>query len=215
VLIFALDTTLDACSVALVERTTTLAALTASMRRGQAEAIAPMARAALDQAGRRFADIDRIAVTVGPGSFTGVRAGLAFARGLALALRRPCVGISTLEALALADGAAGARAGWVATPGAHYGALYIDAAAALAPQWFASAAEGAAAMQVGAAGRPIALAGTDVSDPAFTAPDFVRTPTPAPDATTIARLAAARDPALHPPRPLYLRAPDARPVGAP
>jgi tRNA threonylcarbamoyladenosine biosynthesis protein TsaB len=46
----------------------------------------------------KFADLTRIAVTVGPGSFTGLRVGLAFAKGLATALSIPCVGVNTLEA---------------------------------------------------------------------------------------------------------------------
>mgnify|MGYP002626729361 CR=1 FL=1 len=66
----------------------------------------------------RLAEIDRIAVTTGPGSFTGVRVGLSFARALALALGIPCVGVSTLEALALAQERKGLRAALIETPGA-------------------------------------------------------------------------------------------------
>ena len=60
----------------------------------------PMIEATLSKAGVAFDDLDRIAVTTGPGSFTGVRVGVAAARGLALALDIPAVGIGSLEALA-------------------------------------------------------------------------------------------------------------------
>src|SRR6516164_649368 len=70
------------------------------MARGHQERLAPMAREVMADAGLAFADLDRIGVTVGPGSFTGLRVGVAFAKGLSLALDRPAVGIGTLEALA-------------------------------------------------------------------------------------------------------------------
>ena len=70
------------------------------MERGQSEAIAPMLRDAMAEAGLDFNRIDRIAVTLGPGTFTGIRIGLACAKGLALALGIPLVGIDTLRAIA-------------------------------------------------------------------------------------------------------------------
>src|SRR5690242_12422876 len=72
------------------------------MARGHAEALAPMVEDTMRAAGTAFAALDRLAVTVGPGTFTGQRVGLAFMRGLRLALRRPLTGVTTLEAMAAA-----------------------------------------------------------------------------------------------------------------
>lgn len=104
-LLLAIDTAGPACAVALVRAAAggakILARTTERIGRGHAERLMPMIEAALGEAGVIFADLDRIAVTTGPGSFTGVRIGVAAARGLALALDIPAVGVGSLEALSL------------------------------------------------------------------------------------------------------------------
>src|SRR5438105_4638346 len=107
--VLAIDTALDACSVAVLD--TQRAAITASetreMVRGHAEALMPMIARVMDRAATEFADLDRIAVTVGPGSFTGLRVGIAAARGIALAAAKPAVGLTTLSGFAAPHIAAG------------------------------------------------------------------------------------------------------------
>ena len=99
-MILAVDTALGACSAALVAEGTTLAHEHLLMARGHAEALAPMVDALMRGAGIPFAALDRIAVTTGPGTFTGQRVGLAFARALGLGLKRPVIGVTTLDAMA-------------------------------------------------------------------------------------------------------------------
>src|SRR6185312_5662798 len=99
-LVLALDTCLASCSVAVTDGPRVLASAREVMARGHQERLAPMAREVMADAGLAFDRLERIAVTVGPGSFTGLRVGIAFAKGLALALAAPAVGIGTLEALA-------------------------------------------------------------------------------------------------------------------
>ena len=72
------------------------------MARGHAEELAPMVERAMRAAGVSFAELDRLAVTTGPGTFTGQRVGLAFMRALKLSLKKPLAGISTLDAMAAA-----------------------------------------------------------------------------------------------------------------
>ncbi|MGH6820981.1 MAG: tRNA (adenosine(37)-N6)-threonylcarbamoyltransferase complex dimerization subunit type 1 TsaB, partial [Methylocella sp.] len=98
--VLALDTAMAACSAAVHDSSAVLASAFVAMERGHAEAIAPMVRDVMSEARLDFAKLDRILVTRGPGTFTGVRIGLAMARGLGLALDIPVAGIDTLSAIA-------------------------------------------------------------------------------------------------------------------
>src|SRR5476651_461817 len=100
--VLAIDTALEACSAAVLntDRASIAAHETLPMARGHAEALIPLIARVLDRAGLTFSEIDRIAVTTGPGSFTGLRVGISAARGIALATGKPAVGLSTLAAYA-------------------------------------------------------------------------------------------------------------------
>jgi tRNA threonylcarbamoyladenosine biosynthesis protein TsaB len=98
--LLAFDTSAAACSVALWRDGATIAHASKIMERGHAETLMPMIEGTLGRAGVAFADLTAIAATVGPGSFTGIRIGLATARGLALALDAALVGVTTFEAVA-------------------------------------------------------------------------------------------------------------------
>ena len=100
--ILALDASSAACSVALVHGGRILAWREAPMDRGHAEALMPLVMEAMGEARLAFGDLAKIAVGVGPGSFTGIRIALAAARGIGLATRRPVVGIDSFNAVAAA-----------------------------------------------------------------------------------------------------------------
>src|SRR5450432_963532 len=101
-LILAIDTALDACAAAVLDTDTgqLIAVESQPMKRGHAEALMPLIARVMKQAELPFAALDRIAVTTGPGSFTGLRVGLSAARGIALAANKPVVGLTTLSAYA-------------------------------------------------------------------------------------------------------------------
>ena len=108
----AFDCSGASCSAAVLVDGRIAAERFAAMERGQAEALLPMIRDVMAEAGMDWAGVQAIATTVGPGSFTGVRLGLSAARGLALAAGRPIIPLTAFEAVAAgleADGLAGDR----------------------------------------------------------------------------------------------------------
>jgi len=209
VIVLALDTCLDACSVALSDGDAVLAALSEPMRRGHQERLASMVDEVMRTGGRGFGAVDRIGVTVGPGSFTGLRVGLAFAKGLGVALDRPVVGIGVLEALA--EGLAGFVASVIdARRGQAYLQVFADGRPLTAPDVLL--VETAAARLTALwSGGPATLTGPGASLLAGVLSGAALVARSAPDPAAIAARAARARAPIPPPRPLYLRAPDAQP----
>jgi tRNA threonylcarbamoyladenosine biosynthesis protein TsaB len=98
--VLAFDTAGSACSVAVGSGDTLLASERHAMRHGHAEALLPMIERVMAAAELKAADIDAVAVSLGPGGFTGIRAGLAAAHGLALAARARVIGVTSFAAVA-------------------------------------------------------------------------------------------------------------------
>ncbi|MEM9668388.1 MAG: tRNA (adenosine(37)-N6)-threonylcarbamoyltransferase complex dimerization subunit type 1 TsaB [Pseudomonadota bacterium] len=97
-LTLGINTSQAASDLAIIRGDTVLAESLDTVMQGQDERLPALLDQLISQAGVTLSDLNRIAVVTGPGSFTGIRIGVAFARGLALALRIDCVGISSLEA---------------------------------------------------------------------------------------------------------------------
>ena len=219
--VLALDTALDACAAAVLdtERRDLVASETRPMSRGHAEALMPMVARVMDAARLEFSDIDRIAVTIGPGSFTGVRVGIAAARGIALAAGKPAIGLTTLAAFTAPHVAAGFAGTVVAVIDARHGQVYLQVfgpggRAVIAPRLAAvreaveQARSRAPALITGSAADLVAT-----EWPADDPPPTVVT-AGAPEIGWVARLGAAAQEDRALPKPLYLRAPDARPQDA-
>lgn len=220
--VLAIDTALEACAAAVLDTKQVAAGAHESepMLRGHAEALMPLIARVTTQAGIAFADLDRVAVTVGPGSFTGLRVGIAAARGIGLAAGKPVVGLTTLAAFAAPLIAADDTRPVVAAIDARHDHVYLQifgpgGHTLVAPR-LASLRE--AAQRAAATGAP-RLAGTaaglvaaawPAGEPAPGAVEEQR----APDIAWVARLGAAAGDKGSPPKPLYLRAPDAQPQDA-
>lgn len=218
--ILAIDTALEACSAAVLDtacddRPTTRSV---AMVRGHAEALMPLIAEVMSAAATEFADLDRIAVTVGPGSFTGLRVGVSAARAIALASGKPAVGVTTLAALAAPffdDGAGGTL---MPVIDARHDRVYMQVfgpggRSLVTPriatvQIAAHAALAGPTRIVGSAARLIEAVWPADEPPPST------TPARAPDIAWVARLAVRRDDLTMPVRPLYLSEADARPQEA-
>ena len=205
-IVLGLDTCLNACSVAVIDGDTVLAHGCEVMARGHQERLAPMAEAVMTEAGIAFSQLTRIGATVGPGSFTGLRVGIAFAKGLTSALSIPAVGIGTLDALA-AEGSGLVAAAIDARRDQIYLQIFDDGVPLMAPDVLPIGVAAARLIEL-TAGRALTLIGSGGPLLAEIAPHATLLMPEGCDARYVARLAAAR--ATIPLRPLYLRAPDAK-----
>ncbi len=98
--ILAIDSSSITASVAVIENETIVSEFFINAGLTHSQTLAPMVQSALEFSGRKTSDMDLIAVTNGPGSFTGLRIGMACAKAMALVENKPCVGVSSLYALA-------------------------------------------------------------------------------------------------------------------
>ena len=208
-ILLALDTCLDACSVAVCADGRVLAASSEPMRRGHQERLAVMAQSMMAKAEAAFSALDRIGVTIGPGSFTGLRVGLAFAKGLGVALDRPVVGVGVLEALAHDAGDGFVAAVIDARRDQVYLQAFEDGRALMAPDVLAVETAAARLAELWSGG-PATLVGPGAGLLAGVLPHTTLIERVAPDPVVVALLASSTQPPFPPPRPLYLRAPDAR-----
>lgn len=224
-LILAIDTAFERCTAAIYDPTGAgrlLAFAEPEIGKGHAERLMGVIDDVLAGAGKTYADIGRIGVTVGPGSFTGVRVGVAAARGLALALAVPAVGISTLDALA-ASAATGesdrgtpvlavvdARRGEVyAALTAFDGALLCEPTALppeALPAWIGELGTSKGLRLIGSGARLAADALPGIETRIVSETNRI-------DPAILARLTNFAE-AGTPPKPLYLRSADAKPSSA-
>lgn len=215
--LLAVDTALGACSVAVLDNERVLARRFVPMERGHAEALAPMVDDAMREAGVAFAALERLAVTTGPGTFTGQRVGLAFMRGLRIALYKPLIGITTLEAMAR-QAMAETGCDLAATlHDAKRGEVYLgiyDAKSELVAPMLAPFAEAIAMIARHINKKEIALAGTAAvaAEKELFARGVRVCPSSVlqPDALWVARCVLTAPETNIAPKPLYLRPSDAR-----
>lgn len=221
--ILAFDTCLGACSAALAQGEgpeRRIAARFELRERQHAETIMGMIGEVLGEAGQDWQGVDAIAVTRGPGSFTGVRVGVAAARGFALALRKPLIAASTLDVMArqAARELNLPEQGFAVTVDARrsevYFALYDAAGGPLCEAMALPPGEAARRMRQGgvtvAAGSGAELVRAASGDESDALPEALL-PGLQPDAAALADMAFGLAPLDAPLRPLYLRPPDAKP----
>jgi tRNA threonylcarbamoyladenosine biosynthesis protein TsaB len=218
-LILAIDTALDACAAGVLDTDAgrLIAHESLPMKRGHAEALMPLIARVMKASGVAFAALDRIAVTTGPGSFTGLRVGLSAARGIALAADKPVVGVTTLTAYAAPVVSENGEQPVISAIDARHDHVYFQVVSGnggslirpqIAPiEEVLGASRFGAPYLVGNAARILAERW-----PAQAPPPFKVDAQPAPDIAWVGWLGAAVSPDTAPARPFYLRAPDAKPA---
>lgn len=205
-ILLAIDTCQGACSAAVMADGRVLSSRVEPMLRGHQERLAGLVAEVMLESGLNFSQLSRVGVTVGPGSFTGLRVGLAFAKGLGAALGIPAVGVGVLEALAATEPGM-VFAVMDAKRSQFYIQAFIDGKPLTAPDAL-DVETAAARLAELSGGGPVILIGTGATQLAESAPAAVVVVADHVDPAAVAKLAARKPPI--PPRPLYLRAPDAK-----
>jgi tRNA threonylcarbamoyladenosine biosynthesis protein TsaB len=216
-LILAIDTALDACAAGILDTDAgkLIAQESQAMKRGHAEALMPLIARVMKASGTAFASLDRIAVTTGPGSFTGLRVGLSAARGIALAADKPVVGVTTLTAYAAPVVTENGEQPVISAIDARHDHVYFQVVSgngsSLIRPRVAPIEEALGASRFGAP-HLVGNAAKILSArwPADALPPFKVDAQAAPDIAWVAWLGAAVSPNTAPARPYYLRAPDAK-----
>lgn len=220
--ILAIDTALPAVSACVLDHDAEqpIASETIAMERGHAEEIMPLIERVMRKVEGGFSTIDRVAVAVGPGSFTGIRIGLAAGQAIALACKAEVVGVSTLAALAAPLILDAADSVIAAAIDARHGKVFVaafapDGRALLTPRR-AGAHEALRALGDG----PLLLIGSGAGLLAKEARARglavkIVSEQAAPDIEFVARLGLAAKPETAPAKPLYLKEPDVTIAGKP
>ena len=191
-IVLGLDTSGPDCSVAIVDEAVVRAQITRNIVRGHAEVLAGMVEEVFQKAGLTPADIDRLAVCTGPGSFTGLRVALAFAKGFALPRQLPVVGINALDVTA--------QELWIRDGDDEYMGVYRDIRRGEVFYGEYKCGEPVTA--------PRAMSEEEASERGSNMSSTVELY--GTDTQILAWLAMDRDPAVYPAQPLYSRGPDAK-----
>lgn len=210
-MILAIDTSASLCAAAIFNGEPELGREVIDIGKGHAEHLMGVIEAALAQAGKGYADLTQIVVAIGPGSFTGIRVGVATARGLALALKIPAAGVSNLEAVAAEAGKAfpgrAVMSAFASALGAVQVGVYVPFAKIIHTPETMTVTDAIAlvirhdAVVAGSASATLAA----MDERIVTASDKVTA-----DIAIYAQLGALKEPGDKP-KPLYLREPDAKP----
>ena len=216
-LILAIDTALDHCAAAVLDTDAAVmrAQQSLPMKRGHAEALMPLIARVMKDAGLPFAALDRIAVTTGPGSFTGLRVGLSAARGIALAAHKPAVGVTTLSAYAAPVVSEDRPHRVISAIDARHDHVYFQVVGGDGEELVAPQLAPIDEVLAPAALEPSHLVGNAAELlaqrwPQDAAQPVAVDPQAAPEIAWVAWLGAAADPQLSPARPFYLKAPDVK-----
>jgi tRNA threonylcarbamoyladenosine biosynthesis protein TsaB len=219
--VLAIDTALAACSAAVLDTDYggVIAGDSLPMDRGHAEALIPLIARVMKRAKLEFSDIGRVAVTTGPGSFTGLRVGIAAARGIALAADKPALGVSTLSAYAAPHLDQDNAVAVIAAIDARHQHVYLQVFgpgghAVVTPR-LAPITDAVRAAMEGPC-RIVGSAAQAIVDrlPEGAPPPLLIDNRDAPDIDWVARVGAVLPADQSPPKPQYLRAPDAQPQNA-